>query len=71
MTYAVRSLSMGRVEVPGPELFWMSNWDDWFTLHFQTVLIQGDGVTALVNTGPARDLGPMNDLWVQILGERG
>jgi len=71
MTYAVRSLSMGRVEVPGPELFWMSNWNDWFTLHFQTVLIQGDGVTALVNSGPARDLGPMNDLWTQILGERG
>ncbi len=45
--------------MPGPEWFWMSNWNNRFTLHFQTVLIQGDGVTALVNTGSAHDLGPM------------
>lgn len=68
--YSVRILPVGRGDVPGPELFWMSRWDQWHTLLFQSVLIQGDGVNALVNTGPARDLGPMNDHWAVMLGER-
>ena len=70
MRYGVRSLAVGHADIPGPELFWMSSWDEWFPLTFQVVLIQGRGLTALVNTGPARDLGPMNALWVKILGAR-
>lgn len=68
--YTVRLLPVGRADVPGPELFWMGGWDQWFPLLFQAVLIQGDGVTALVNTGPAADLTPMNEHWVKVLGER-
>lgn len=34
------------------------------------VLVRGDGVTALVNTGPARDLEPMNAHWRTVLGDR-
>lgn len=68
--YEVTCLPVGRGEVPGPELFWMSGWDQWYPLLFQTVLVRGDGVTALVNTGPARDLAPMNAHWAQLLGER-
>jgi hypothetical protein len=71
MHYAVRSLRVGTVEIPGPELYWMSNWTDWFPLWFQVVLIQGNGITALVNSGPPDDLSPMNDLWGQIMGDRG
>lgn len=71
MTYAVRSINVGQVEIPGPELFWMSDWDRWYPLWLQVVLIQGDGVTALVNSGPPPDLSAINELWVQILGERG
>jgi hypothetical protein len=48
----------------------MSGWDQWYTLLFQAVLIRGNGVTALVNTGPARDLEPMNAHWAKVLGER-
>jgi hypothetical protein len=70
MQYGVRSLPVGHADIPGPELFWMSNWSDWFPLTFQVVLIQGGGLTVLVNTGPAHDLAPMNELWVKILGER-
>jgi hypothetical protein len=68
--YTVRLLPVGRADVPGPELFWMGGWDQWFPLLFQAVLIQGDGVTALVNTGPAQDLTSMNEHWVKVLGER-
>jgi hypothetical protein len=68
--FGVRSVKVGEVEVPGPELFWMGGWDEWFTLFFQVVLIQGPGVTAIVNTGPPPDLSPINDLWVAQLGSR-
>ncbi len=27
--YGVRLLHMGDGEVPGPEVFWMSDWDQW------------------------------------------
>jgi hypothetical protein len=69
-SYQVTLLSLGRGDVPGPELYWMSHWDQWLPLRFQSVLIRGEGVTALINTGPAADLGPMNDKWRQVLGER-
>lgn len=68
--YSVQILPVGRGDVPGPELFWMGSWEHWHTLLFQTVLIRGDGVVALVNTGPARDLAPMNAHWATVLGER-
>ena len=69
-TYGVRLLHMGDGEVPGPEVFWMSDWDQWYTLAFQAVLIEGPGVKALVNTGPAEDLTAMNEQWATFLGER-
>lgn len=68
--YAVTTMPVGRSIIPGPELFWMSRWDEWLPLTFQSVLIQGDGVVALVNTGPAEDLGPMNEGWATFLGEK-
>lgn len=70
MTYSVTLLPMGRGDVPGPELFWMSGWDEWYPLLFQVALVRGEGVTALVNTGPAADIAAMNARWEQQLGER-
>ncbi|AEV85067.1 hypothetical protein ACWT_4043 [Actinoplanes sp. SE50] len=69
-TYEVITLAVGHSQIPGPELFWMRDWEQWHPLTFQTVLIRGNGVTALVNTGPARDLEPMNRGWAAFLGER-
>ncbi|MGH3097065.1 MAG: hypothetical protein ACRDMV_13845 [Streptosporangiales bacterium] len=68
--YQVRLLPVGRSEIPGPELFWMSGWQEWYPLTFQVALIQGPGVVALVNTGPADDLDLLNERWSQVLGER-
>lgn len=68
--YSVTTLALGTAEVPGPELYWMSHFEEWFPLVFQAVLIRGEGVCALVNTGPARDLTDMNDQWASFLGER-
>lgn len=70
MAFDVHVLSVGRTEIPGPELFWMAEWDRWFPLSFNVVLIRGEGVTALVNTGAPADLGPLNEMWASILGPR-
>lgn len=70
MTLALRMFPVGSSDIPGPELFWMSEWESWFPLLFQVGLIQGDGIVALVNTGPAKDLEPMNKGWEAFLGER-
>lgn len=70
MTYHVRLLHLGDGDVPGPEAYWMSDWDTWRRLAFQAVLIRGEGITALVSTGPAEDLTPMNEQWASFLGER-
>jgi len=70
MEYQVQCLRMGIGEVPGPELFWMSSWDDWYPLAFQVVLVRGNGIVALVNTGPPKDIRAMNDRWASFLGER-
>lgn len=69
-THRVTTLKMGSGDIPGPEAFWMSRWDTWLTLDFQAVLIESDGIVALVNTGPAADLEPMNEGWASFLGER-
>jgi len=63
-------LAVGRSEIPGPELFWMSDWDAWYPLVFQVVLLRDAGVTVLVNTGPGPDLRALNDRWSAVLGER-
>ena len=70
MPYRVQVLKAGQADVPGPEVFWMSHWDTWETLFFYVVLIRGDGVTALVNTGAPADLRSLNNAWRSFAGER-
>jgi hypothetical protein len=67
----VNVVSVGRTEIPGPELFWMSDWDRWYPLSFNVAVIHGDGVVALVNTGAPDDLTALNDRWMSIFGEKG
>jgi hypothetical protein len=50
--YGVQVVSVGRSLIRGPEVYWMSHWDDMLPLAFNMTVITGDGVTALVNTSP-------------------
>ena len=70
MQYEVQVLKMGQCQVPGPEVFWMSNWDSWETLHFWMVVIKGGGKNIIINTGPPRDLTALNDAWKAAIDER-
>jgi hypothetical protein len=68
--YGLRVLKVGQLDVPGPQVFWMSEWDRWLTLHFNVLLVEGRGVRLLVNAGPPDDLGPLNAHIQTMLGDR-
>lgn len=68
--YEVRVLKMGQCDVPGPEVFWMSHWDQWLTLYFYMVVIRGEGITAIINTGPPADIEDLNRQWAAYAGPR-
>ena len=70
MRYSIQVLKMGEADVPGPEVYWMSHWGEWETLFFYMVVIRGNGVTAIVNTGPPSDLRVLNHAWKQFAGKR-
>ena len=70
MNYEVNVVKLGQCDVPGPEIYWMSHWDTWETLYFYMAVIRGGGTTAIVNTGPPRELGPLNEVWRDFAGPR-
>ncbi|MCY4371711.1 MAG: hypothetical protein OXF41_20360 [bacterium] len=63
MEYSVRVLSVGESLIAGPEVFWMSHWDKMYPLGFNVTLIQGGGITALVNTSPPDDTAMVEEGW--------
>jgi hypothetical protein len=69
-TYGLRLLKVGQMDVPGPQVFWMSAWDRWLTLSFTVLLVEGHGLRLLVNAGPPDDLAPLNEHVRSVLGER-
>jgi len=70
MEYEVQVVKMGECQVPGPEVYWMSHWDTWETLHFWMVVIRGGGKNIIINTGPPKDLTALNDAWKAAIDER-
>lgn len=70
MSYQIRMLRMGKVDVPFPEVYWMERFQDWTTLEFQMGVIQGHGKIAVVNTGFPDDVAAIAQGWRDYLGER-
>lgn len=69
--YNLQLLKMGQCDVAGPEVYWMSHWNDWVQLYFWMAVIRGNGKTAIINTGPPEDLTALNARWSSGFGERG
>lgn len=70
MPYDLQVIKMGQCEVPGPEVYWMSHWNSWELLYFWMILIRGNGKNIIINTGPPRDLAPMNKVWSEAIDSR-
>jgi hypothetical protein len=70
MKYTVQVLTMAEAEVPGPEVFWMSHWQEWIALKFYMFVLRGGGITAVINTGPPADLSELNRAWSGFAGPR-
>jgi len=68
----VKSIRMIRAgehgEVPGPELFWMRDFEAWYPLHFYVVVIETEKGYVLINTGLVRDLERRNQFLKQWAG---
>jgi glyoxylase-like metal-dependent hydrolase (beta-lactamase superfamily II) len=55
--------SMGSMPLPGPEVFWMQAWDEWFDATFWMVVARDGEHVVVINTGPPDDLADLNALW--------
>jgi len=71
MTYSIQMVRTGEVEVPAPEVYWMSRFHEWTRLEFQIAVIRGGGATIVLNTGFPEDISALAAGWKQALGERG
>ena len=63
MTFTLTAHSMGRMPLPGPEVFWMQEWDTWFDATFWMLIARSETATVVINTGPPADLDALNTLW--------
>ncbi len=51
MSYSIKILKYGTQLVPGPQVFFQSGWDRRIEFDFYVFLIQGEGLTAVVDCG--------------------
>ncbi len=68
MKYSVQAFNAGTFWVPGPEVYWMENWNQREEMNIILYLIRGGGETILINTGPPQDLTILNQAWQDFFG---
>jgi glyoxylase-like metal-dependent hydrolase (beta-lactamase superfamily II) len=68
MKYSVQAFNAGTFWVPGPEVYWMENWNQREEMNILIYLIRGGGKNILINTGPPQDLGIINKAWLDFFG---
>lgn len=71
MSFSIHCFRTGHMKgLPGPEVYWMSDWDEKYPADFIMAVIRGEGQTILVKTGPPPDmLEEMNAHWRSFRGE--
>jgi glyoxylase-like metal-dependent hydrolase (beta-lactamase superfamily II) len=68
MKFSVQAFRGGSFLVPGPEVYWMENWNQREELNIVLYLIRGGGHNILINTGPPQDLTVLNQAWLNFFG---
>jgi N-acyl homoserine lactone hydrolase len=70
-TYGIQAVKHAEQTVPGPQLFYLSEWERWREVFFYFfILRRDDGRIALVDTG-IRDVDEINPLVIGGVGQRG
>jgi N-acyl homoserine lactone hydrolase len=70
-TYSIKAIKFCEQSVPGPQMFYMSRWDEWMVADFFLfVLRRDDGKVALIDTG-VRDVDEIQPLVVAGVGHQG
>jgi glyoxylase-like metal-dependent hydrolase (beta-lactamase superfamily II) len=64
MKYSVQVFNAGTFWVPGPEVYWMQNWNRREEMNTLIYLVRGGGENILINTGPPQDLAVLNAAWL-------
>ena len=69
--YSIKAIKYCEQSVPGPQMFYMSRWDEWMVADFLLfVLRRDDGKVVLVDTG-VRDVDEIQPLVVAGAGHKG
>lgn len=68
MKYSIQAFNAGTFWVPGPEVYWMENWNQREEMNTLIFLVRGGGKNILINTGPPQDLSIINAAWLQFFG---
>ena len=68
MKYSIQAFNAGTFWVPGPEVYWMENWNRREEMNALIFLVRGGGRNILINTGPPQDLAILNAAWLNFFG---
>ncbi|HID86088.1 MAG TPA: N-acyl homoserine lactonase family protein [Anaerolineae bacterium] len=70
-TYSIKAIKYCEQSAPGPEMYYMSHWDEWIDVDFYVFLLRrDDGQVCLVDTG-VRDVEEINPHVIAGVGQRG
>jgi glyoxylase-like metal-dependent hydrolase (beta-lactamase superfamily II) len=68
VNYSIQAFNAGTFWVPGPEVYWMHNWNTREEMNTLIYLVRGGGRNILINTGPPQDLTEINTAWFNFFG---
>ncbi len=68
--FNVKVFKVGESDVPAPEVYRMSGWGNWETLHFHMIMAYNDETNFLINTGMPVDLEERNRAMFKFAGSR-
>lgn len=68
MSYSIDICVNATSQVRGPEVFWMSRWEDWIDLVFPVFVLRSAVNTVVINTGLPADMAALADSWEAYMG---
>ncbi len=64
MGYSIEIFKNGTTKAPGPEIYYLSEWDQEYNLYTYFFLVKGNGQNILIDTG-CGDIGEINEMLLE------